>query len=206
MSKKFIVFEGTDGSGKSTMLEEVRKHLASRGAEAVFVRDPGGTEIGAQIRQILLAAKNSAMSTLTELLLYSASRAQLMTEVVLPALQAGKFVISDRFTYSTLAYQGVAGKIPEGVLKTIVNAGCAGLEPDHVILLDVPAEIGLARAGKGGDRVESKGVCYMEEVRQRYLGMVDALTEEQATVVDATRSILEVKKEVLDIIDWQLGF
>lgn len=205
MNKKFIVFEGTDGSGKTTMLDEVRKHLALRGVEAEFVCDPGGTPIGGQIRQILLSAKNAEMSPLTELLLYSASRAQLVTQKILPALEAGKVVISDRFIFSTLAYQGVAGEIPDGVLKTVVNAGCAGLEPDHVILLDVPAEVGLKRAGKGGDRVESKGVCYMEMVRERYLGMIDALTEEKATLIDANRNILEVKKEVLDTIDWQLG-
>jgi dTMP kinase len=205
MEKKFIVFEGTDGSGKSTMLEEVRKHLASRGVTAEFVCDPGGTAIGGQIRQILLAAKNANMSTLTELLLYSASRAQLVTEKILPALNAGQSVISDRFIYSTLAYQGVAGEIPANLLKTVVQAGCSGLEPDHVIFLDVPAEIGLKRAGKGGDRVESKGVCYMDEVRQRYLGLLDTFSEEKATVIDANRNILEVKKEVLDTIDWQLG-
>ncbi len=201
MSAKFIVFEGTDGSGKSTMIEEVREHLRVKGIKARFVYDPGGTEIGQQLRKVLLDPKNEAMTPLTELLLYSASRAQLVGEVIRPALARGEIVISDRYIYSTLAYQGVAGEISEEVLRATVMTGCGGLEPDHIIYLDIPAEDGLRRAGRNPDRMEQKGVFYMEEVRQRYLGMFDTMPPSRATIIDATESILEVKKEVLEKID-----
>lgn len=201
MSGKFIVFEGTDGSGKSSMLAEAAKHLVAIEREGVFLQDPGGTSIGAQIRKTLLNPDNSEMSPLTELLLYSASRSQLVTEKLIPALEQDKVVISDRYIYSTLAYQGVSGKIPESTLKTIVTAGCSGIEPDHIILLDVPAEVGLSRVGKSMDRIESKGICYMEEVRQLYLGMMKVLPESKATIIDGTLPILEVKKKVLEAID-----
>lgn len=201
MSCRFIVFEGTDGSGKSTMLEEVRQHLTVKGIDACFVYDPGGTEIGQQLRKVLLNPANEAMTPLTELLLYSASRAQLVGEVIRPALEAGKVVISDRFIYSTLAYQGVSGELDDQTLRSVVNTGCGGLEADHVIYLDIPAEDGLKRAGKNPDRMEQKGVFYMEEVRQRYLGMFEAMPQSRASIIDATNSILEVKKEVLEKID-----
>ena len=201
MRGKFIIFEGTDGSGKSSVVEEVKKHLKVRFVPADFVCDPGGTAIGAQIRKILLARENAEMSALTELLLYCASRTQLVAEKIMPALAEGRHVISDRFIYSTLAYQGVSGKIDENTLRTLARVSTGGLEPAHAFLLDVPAEIGLKRAGKDLDRMESKGVCFLEEVRQRYLGMFDALPEGKATVIDATRPILEVTREVLEKID-----
>lgn len=201
MRGKFIIFEGTDGSGKSSVVEEVKKHLKVRSIPADFVCDPGGTAIGAQIRKILLARENAEMSALTELLLYCASRTQLVAEKIMPALAEGRHVISDRFIYSTLAYQGVSGKIDENTLRTLARVSTGGLEPAHAFLLDVPAEIGLKRAGKDLDRMESKGVCFLEEVRQRYLGMFDALPEGKATVIDATRPILEVTREVLEKID-----
>lgn len=201
MSVNFIVFEGTDGSGKSTMIAEAREHLKIRGIEALFVCDPGGTAIGQQLRKVLLDSKNFAMTPLTELLLYSASRAQLVGEVIRPALEKGKIVISDRYIYSTLAYQGVAGEIDDSVLRATVNTGCAGIEPDHIIYLDIPAADGLRRTGRNPDRMEGKGVFYLEEVRQRYLGMFGAMPESKATIIDAASSILQVKKEVLEKID-----
>lgn len=201
---KFIVFEGIDGSGKSTIIEEVRQHLRMKGVAAEFVYDPGGTEIGGKIRKILLDKKNMEMTPMTELLLYCASRSQLIDQVIRPALDAGKHVVSDRFIYSTLAYQGVSGQVKEDILRNAVNLACGGLFPDHIFYLDIPAEDGLRRAGGSPDRMESKGVCFMEEVRQRYLGMMDALDELRATVVDATNPLLEVKAEVLKLIDYQL--
>lgn len=205
MKPKFIVFEGTDGSGKSTLLEQVRAHLAAKRAAAEFVCDPGGTEIGSQIRQILLATRNSGMSALTELLLYSASRAQLVEEKIRPALASGRHVLSDRYIYSTLSYQGVNATIAVDTLESVVQAGCGGLVPDQVFLLDLPAEIGLNRTGRARDRMEMKGIEYLECVRQRYLQVVSALGPERATIVDATQPAELVAQEVIAKIDRLLG-
>jgi dTMP kinase len=201
LAGKFIVFEGPDGCGKSTMLEAARRHLEVKGIDAVFVQDPGGTKIGGQLRKVLLDKKNSEMCAMTELLLYVASRAQLVEEVILPALNDGRLVVSDRFTVSTLAYQGAAGAVPEGKLREVVSLGVGNLCPDRVILLDVPAGVGLERVGKSKDRMELKGLKFFEDVRSRYLGFADASSADRVTVVDACASILEVKREVLEIID-----
>lgn len=201
MKGKFILFEGPDGCGKSSMVEATRRHLEVKGMEAVFVQDPGGTPIGQQLRKVLLNKDNAEMCAMTELLLYVASRAQLVAETIKPALDEGKTVIADRFFLSTLVYQGVAGAMPEEQLKEIVKLGTESVKPDHVILLDVPADIGLARVGKERDRMELKGLRFFEEVRQRYLGYADAMPESRLTIVDAARPILEVKKDVLDLLD-----
>ncbi|MBN2710896.1 MAG: dTMP kinase [Planctomycetes bacterium] len=201
MPGKFIVFEGPDGCGKSTMVEAARRHFKVKGVAATFVQDPGGTDIGQQIRKILLDKHNDAMCPMTELMLYVASRAQLVAEIIRPALERGEVVVSDRFTASTLAYQGVAGSVPEDKLKEMVKFSADGLEPDHVILLDVPAEIGLERVGSSKDRMELKGLVFFEEVRQRYLGFADGMPEDKVSVLDASRSVLEVQREMLDILD-----
>lgn len=201
MTGRFIVFEGPDGGGKSTMIEEVRRHLRVRGAEAVIVQDPGGTAIGQQIRRILLDTDNDGMEPLTELLLYVASRAQLVGEIIRPALEAGGLVISDRFVISTLVYQGAARALPEDRLREIVRVGIEDIQPDHVFLLDVPVATTMARLGSKRDRIEQRGAAFFEEVRERYLGYVDALPPERATVIDAARPILAVQKEILEGID-----
>lgn len=201
MAGSFIVFEGPDGSGKSSMVEEARRHLEVKGVAASFVQDPGGTKIGQQLRSVLLDAKNAEMCALTELLLYVASRAQLVEEVIRPALERGEVVVSDRFTMSTLVYQGVNGALPEKRLKEVVGLGVEAVRPDHVILLDVPAETGLARVGKSRDRMEQKGLLFFEEVRQRYLGQADAMPDDSITVIDASRTVLEVKKDVIEALD-----
>lgn len=205
MSGFFLVFEGPDGSGKSTMVAEVQRHLTVKGIDAVFVRDPGGTEIGGRIREILLDPDLDNMDPLAELMLYAASRAQLVGEIIAPALDAGKIVISDRYTYSTLAYQGVNGTVAEAQLKEIVHLGIERATPHHLIFLDVPAHIGLERIQRAHDRMENKGLQYMEDVRQRYLGQIDAMPDNAVTVIDATDPILEVQKNVLEVVDALLG-
>lgn len=203
---KFLVLEGSDGSGKSSMLEEVRAHLGVKGIDAVFVRDPGATQIGGQIRKILLDPENGMMGAVTELLLYVASRAQMVDEIIRPALAAGKTVISDRFYLSTLVYQGVEAatrqkRLSEERLREIVMIGVEDMQPDHIFLFDVPAEVGLSRVGNEKDRIESKGLVFFEEIRQRYLGIADALGPDKVTVIDAAQSILEVKRDLLERLD-----
>ncbi len=210
MSRKkrgtFLVLEGPDGCGKSSMLAEIKEHLRVKNKEAVFVRDPGGTVIGGKIRQLLLDPENVAMCPTTELLLYAASRAQLVNEVIRPALEEGKLVISDRFYLSTLVYQGVEssrkhGRLTEDRLREIVRIGVEDTPPDHIFLLDAPAEVGLARVGNEKDRMEQKGLVFFEEVRQRYLGFADGMGEEKVSIIDADRPILEVKQDLLERLD-----
>ena len=201
MRGKFIVFEGTDGAGKSVMLEATRKYLESRGRDALFVQDPGGTAIGSAIRNILLNPEFSQMTPLTELLLYSASRNQLVTEHILPALQQGRDVISDRFIYSTLAYQGASGQLPEDLLYTITEAGAAALNPDNILFLDLPAETGLSRISGKKDRVEEKGLAYMNEVRRCYLRALDHLPTGCVKIIDAVKPLPVVRNRVLEYID-----
>lgn len=201
MRGRFLVFEGPDGSGKSTQVEEARRHLEARGIPCITVRDPGGTAIGDGIRAILLNPAHTAMAPATELLLYAASRAQLVHEQIRPALDAGTTVISDRFHYSTLAYQGVHGSIPEEMLRTVIHCGVDPLEPDYVFFLDLPAMAGLQRIAREKDRMEEKGPFFLEEVRQRYLGIFDGMAEERSGIVDANRPILEVTQDVLERLD-----
>jgi len=138
---------------------------------------------------------------MTELLLYVASRAQMVNEIIRPALEQGKIVVSDRYTISTLVYQGVAAVLPEEDLRRVVNLGVDNAQPDHVILLDLPAQIGLGRVGKDKDRMEDKGLDFHEEVRQRYLGYADGAPAGTIHVVDASQTLLTVKKDVLEVLD-----
>lgn len=198
---RFIVLEGPDGSGKSTLARAVAEHLAARGREPVLTRDPDGTAVGAAIREILLDPARGELAPMAELLLFCASRAQLVAEVIRPALAEGRVVLSDRFTLSTLAYQGVLGVVEEPELRRLVTLSAGGLRPDHVVLLDVPPETGLRRLGREPDRMERKGLAFQEEVRQRYLGYADGAPEGSVTVVDASAPLETVRRRVLEIVE-----
>ena len=201
MAGRFIVFEGPDGCGKTTMVEAARRHLEVREIACTFVQDPGGTRIGGQLRKVLLDPANDEMAAMTELLLYVASRAQLVDEIIRPALLRGEVVVADRFFLSTLVYQGVAGAVSEEELHSIIRLGVARTEPDHVLLLDVPADVGLERVGTSRDRMEQKGLFFHQQVRQRYLGYADCLPPETVTVIDASQPLLEVKRQVIVALD-----
>ncbi len=201
MTGKFIVFEGTDGAGKSAMIEASKNYIANKGTESIFVQDPGGTAIGTGIRKILLNPDFTSMTPMTELLLYSSSRNQLVNELIIPALQAGKHVISDRFIYSTLAYQGASGLIPHEILLAVTRAGADNLMPDHVIFLDLPAETGMKRIAGAKDRIENKGIEYMNQVRQGYKESFNLLPPQKLHIIDAAQKKDEVEKAVLELID-----
>ncbi len=201
MQGKFIVFEGTDGAGKSAMIDATRSYLASKKIKAVFVRDPGGTTIGTALREVLLNPEFTKMTPMTELLLYSSSRNQLVNEVIRPALESGQAVVSDRFIYSTLAYQGASGALNPDILTTITHAGADGMLPDHVIYLDLPAEIGLSRISGAKDRVEEKGIKYMQEVRIRYHEALSKLPAGRLSIINAEDDIDQVKCNVLECIN-----
>lgn len=171
----FVVFEGPDGSGKSTQLARFTAACTRAGVEPVEVREPGGTEIGERIRAALLEhLAREEMSLRCEMLLYMASRAQLVEQTIRPALAAGRFVLADRFVSSTLAYQGAAGGLPESEILAAAQIATAGLQPHAVVIFDVDEKTSAARLnpllrGDDLDRMEAKGAAFHRKVRQGYL-------------------------------------
>lgn len=166
----FITFEGPEGCGKTTQSALLCGYLKKRGYSVVHTREPGGTKAGEDIRKILLHAKEIDISDLSELFLFEACRAQIVKEVILPALKRGKIVVCDRFSDATLSYQGYGGKIPLGIIKTLNAIASRGLKPRLTILLDIDPVTGLARAkAKGSDRMERKCLGYHKRVRAGYL-------------------------------------
>jgi len=173
---RFITFEGIDGSGKSTQMRMLAERLRADGYDVFEAVEPGGTAIGRQIRRILLDAANQDLRPTAELLLYFASRAQNVDECIRPALAARKIVICDRFTDSTLAYQGYARGLGEEVVLALDRIACRGLTPDLTLLIDVDVECGLARAQKrnaGADaaetRMDDQSLEFHRKVREAYL-------------------------------------
>ncbi|MDP2939586.1 MAG: dTMP kinase [Candidatus Omnitrophota bacterium] len=169
MRGKFITFEGSEGSGKSTQAKMLLKYLLNQGVPAILIREPGSTKISEKIRKILLDPKNKSMCDEAEMLLYMASRAQLVREIIIPALKKGKFVISDRFLDATLCYQGYGGGLDIDLIKRLGRFVTAGIKPHLTFLLDIDAKKGLERAGKYKDRIEQKNLVYHKRVRRGYL-------------------------------------
>ncbi|HXI42476.1 MAG TPA: dTMP kinase [Bryobacteraceae bacterium] len=175
---RFITFEGIDGSGKSTQMRLLGERLRAGGYDVLEAVEPGGTAIGRQIRHILLDAANQDLRPAAELLLYFASRAQNVDERIRPALAAGKIVLCDRFTDSTLAYQGYARGLGEEAVLALDRIACRGLAPDLTLLIDVDVECGLARARKrnaGCDtaetRMDDQSLEFHRKVRDGYLAL-----------------------------------
>jgi dTMP kinase len=165
----FITFEGSEGCGKSTQSKLAYTFLKKRGYGVIYLREPGGTAISEKIRQILLDAKNASMSPACEMLLYMAARAQLVREVILPALAKGKIVVCDRFLDSTLAYQGYGLGLDIKLIRHLGAIATAGIRPDLTILLDLPVVKGLKRCGCAKDRIEQRNLAYHLRVRKGYL-------------------------------------
>ncbi len=172
MAKKkgmFITFEGIEGSGKSTHAKYAVQYLKKKGHDVVVLREPGGTVIGEQIRKILLDKKNAVMGVACELLLYNAARAQIVDEVIKPAMIRGAVIVCDRFYDSTIAYQCYGGKVNEEIATSMNVFAAMGIGPDKTFLLDSDVERGLARAGRG-DRMELKSVAFHKRVRKGFFG------------------------------------
>ncbi|CUS97118.1 dTMP kinase [Candidatus Chrysopegis kryptomonas] len=202
-----ITFEGVDLCGKTTQAEILIKRLKDLGYDVVFVREPGGTKISEMIRDILLDLRNLEMDSITELFLFSASRAQLVKEIILPALNSGKIVICDRFYDSTLAYQGYGRGIDIEKIKVINELASSGLVPDVTFLIDIPVDEIYRRKSKvietGGvknstDRMESSGVEFYERVRRGYLEI--AKMSERFVVIDGTMGIDEISEKIWSIV------
>ena len=191
----FLTFEGPEGSGKSTQTALLYEALQQQGIPTICTREPGGTTIGEQIRAILHDVKNVNMRPETEVLLYSAARAQLVGQVILPAMKRGEVVISDRYVASTLAYQGYGHGLDLKRLRVITELATGGLHPDLVICLDLDVETGLGR--KLEDRQEGRGewnrmdqleIAFHRRVRQGYLEMAQE-DQDHWLVIDATQPI-----------------
>lgn len=168
MRGKFITFEGSEGCGKSTQSKLLYQYLKKQGYPALYIREPGGVKISEKIRAILLDCANTDMSDACETLLYMASRAQLVHQLIKPALRAGKVVVCDRFLDSTIAYQGFGLGIDIGFIKKLGYFATEGLRPDLTILLDLAVHKGLAYRSSCKDRIECRPLNYHRKVRQGY--------------------------------------
>ena len=202
MNGRLITLEGGEGAGKSTVLETVRAQLAARGIDVLVTREPGGTPAGEAIRSVLLDPGLKGLCAETELLLMFASRAQLVREVVLPALAAGRWVLSDRFTDASFAYQGGGRGQPIERIAELERWAAAGVQPHLTLLLDLPVADGMRRAnGRGSaDRIEMENVDFFERVRAAYRARA-AAEPGRFRVVDAGRPLDEVLGDVRGNID-----
>ncbi len=201
MRGRFISLEGSEGSGKSTNLEYIQQWLMQVGKEVVLTREPGGTSLGESIRELLLDKKQTAMLDDTELLLMFTARAQHIGEVIEPALAAGKWVLCDRFTDATYAYQGGGRGIDTSRIASLENWVQGDMRPDLTILLDIPVEQGLKRASQTGapDRFEQEKTAFFERVRAKYLEMA-TLESNRYRVIDATPSLAQVQQSIDEML------
>jgi dTMP kinase len=203
----FITFEGIDGSGKTTQLRLLSKWLRDRGRETVEAVEPGGTAIGQQVRRILLDPANAEIQPRTELLLYFASRAQNVEQVIRPALEGGQVVLCDRFTDSTLVYQGCGRGLDTNVILELDRIACQGLMPDITVLIDIDIATSLARAqrrnertGRTEARIDEESEAFHERVRQGYLALA-AREKARFIVVDGCASAGEVAVRIREGIE-----
>lgn len=197
----FISFEGPEGSGKTLQIAELAEFLGEIGYPVVATREPGGTIIGDQVRDILLDLDNTAMHARTEILLFQASRAQLVEQVILPCLAKGYIVLSDRYADSTIAYQGYGHQVNLEQVKNIVTFATGGLKPDLSLLLDIEVEVGLQRktGAEEWNRLDAFDLEFHQRVRRGFHQMV-AEEPGRWVVIDATKSRSEVQDEVRQIV------
>jgi dTMP kinase len=202
----FITLEGPEGSGKSTQLRLLADYLRARGYTVVATREPGGTAIGDQIRDTLHDTANTAMSPTAEVLLYSASRAQLVAEVIRPALAAGRIVLCDRYADSTMAYQGYGRGLDRVMLAALTAIATGGLTPDLTLLLDIDVACGLGRRRDEGEemnRLDLEEVAFHERVRAGYHALAVAESS-RWVVINADRQVEEVQAAIRHAVEKQL--
>lgn len=199
-----ITFEGSEGSGKSTQIDLLMGKIENEGREVIVTREPGGTAIGEEIRHLLKhSSSGKGMTPAAELLLFAASRAQLVREVMLPGLKDGKIILCDRFLDSTTVYQGVARELSADPVNSINRFAAGDLVPDLTIVLDVPAEVGLDRirhrASDLPDRMEQENIAFYRKVREGYLVLAKSFPERFA-VIDGTAPKEEIAERIWHVI------
>lgn len=198
MTGRFITLEGGEGVGKSSNLEFIRRHLEASGKSVIITREPGGTPLGEQIRALLLDHRHNGMSADTELLLMFAARAEHLSRVIRPALVEGKWVLCDRFTDATYAYQGGGRGIAAQRIAVLENWVQGTLRPDLTLLLDAPVPVGMARAGQRegiADRFEREELAFFERVRQAYLQHTRCFPD-RYRVIDAGQALAVVQERL----------
>lgn len=196
----FLVLEGIDGSGKSTAIEKLKEYFESKNFDVIVTREPGGTKIGEEIRKILLDKKNKEMSSITEAILYAASRVQHVEEKIKPALQKGSVVICDRFFLSSLSYQGFGRNIGFEEVMDINKYAINEVYPDRIIFFDISPQICAKRnENKQADRLESEGIKFQQKIYEGYLKAIKKYPKNISTV-DASLSEVEVYEKCLEII------
>lgn len=203
MNGKFITIEGPDGSGKTSVIKLLVSKLQAMGYSVYPTREPGGSKISEQIREVILDVDNTLMDARTEALLYAAQRRQHLVEKVIPELESGTLVISDRFVHSSLAYQGIARNIPVDEIWKINQFAIENHRPDLTLLIDVPAEIGLdriykARGQRQFDRLDQEDLSFHQKVRQAYLDFAEM--DENMVVIDGNKEIEAVANECMKVI------
>lgn len=202
MSGLFITMEGTDGSGKSTQINMLKEYLEKKGYDVVFVREPGGTKIGEKIREIILDPENNEMEYITEALLYASSRAQLVNQVILPALKNGKVVLCDRFVDSSIVYQGIARDLGEDIIAKINRIATGGLKPDITIFLNLSPEKAMKRKKqqKELDRLENEKQYFYNQVYYGYKTLAKKNSKRIKTI-DASKDIESIYNDIITVIE-----
>ena len=200
MAGVFISLDGVDGGGKSTQVHLLAEYLRTLGHDVLTFRDPGGTKLGEALREILLHRQEIPLTGTAEMLLYMASRAELVAECIRPALESGRTVITDRFLLANVVYQGCAGGLAPSQLWQVGDIATGGLQPHLTIVLDIGVDHALGRIERGFDRLESRGAEYMEKVRHGFLEQVSHLGT-RAVVVDAHAEIEIVQARIRAAVD-----
>lgn len=198
-----VVFDGSNGAGKTTVIQSIEKYLISKGVDVLLTREPGGTPIGEKIRDVILDPKTPEMTFMTELMLFGAGRAQHIQEKIIPALSAGKVVISDRFDAATFSFQHYARGIDIETITKVNDLALNGFSPDMNIILDLDPAEGLKRVqsrGEGLDRLEDEKADFLIRARNGYLKQAEQ-SPEKFEVVDAAQSKEKVLSDVINIID-----
>jgi len=202
MNPKFISIEGIEGAGKSTQLAFIQRYLSDNDKQLTVTREPGGTDLGEQIRSLLLTPTETGMAVDTELLLMFSARAEHIAQVINPALSAGSWVLSDRFTDATFAYQGGGRGIDQQRIAELAQWTLNGLEPDLTLLFDLPVELGQQRVlsrNQGVDRFEQEKVDFFEKVRQCYLQRAQQ-DPQRIKIIDASQSIADIELQITRIL------
>lgn len=192
---KYIALEGVDGSGKSTVADVLVDRLTALGVEAMLVREPGGTELGEAVRALLL--DSDRLDDWAEVFLFAAQRAELAREVIAPALEAGRWVVSDRTYYSSIAYQGRARGLGEGRVRSINETGLDEVLPDHVFILDVDPGVALERQDRP-DRIGREGLEFQAEVRAAYLDL--AGSDDKVVLLDGSLAVDELVTKIVEMV------
>jgi len=203
MNAKFISIEGIEGAGKSTQLAFIQRYLSDNGKQLIVTREPGGTPLGEEIRSLLLTPTDSGMAIDTELLLMFSARAEHVARVIKPALEQGEWVISDRFTDATFAYQGGGRGISQQRISELANWTLKGLKPDLTLLFDLPVEVGQQRVlsrNQGVDRFEQEKIEFFQKIRTCYLERAKQ-EPNRIKVIDSSQSIAEIQSQLITILE-----